>query len=49
MIVKKKIEEYDKTRSELEKIYDKIADGVKILCKCFWYQFDENLQNLSMG
>ena len=36
-----KFEEYDKTRSKLEKIYDKIAEGVKIRSKCSWYQYGE--------
>ena len=36
-----KFEEYDKTRSELEKIYDKIAEDVKIRNKCSWYQYGE--------
>ena len=37
-----KFEEYDKTRSELEKIYDKTA-GVKIRSKCSWYQYSEKI------
>ena len=36
-----KFEEYDKTRSEFEKIYDKVAEGVKIHSKCSWYQNGE--------
>ena len=38
-----KFEEYDKTRSELEKIYDKTAEGVKIRSKCSWYQYSEKI------
>ena len=42
-------EEYDKTRSKLEKIYDKIAEGAEIRSKCSWYQYGKNLQTFSMG
>ena len=31
----------NKTRSELEKIYDKIAESAKIRYKCSWYQYGE--------
>ena len=44
-----KIEEYDKTRSELEKRYDKIVDGVKIHSKSSWYQFDEKSTKFVYG
>ena len=40
--------EYDKTRSELEKIYDKIAEGVKILIK-FSYQYGEKSTKFFYG
>ena len=43
-----KFEEYDKTRSELEKIYDKIA-GVKIRSKCSWYQYGEKSTKFFYG
>ena len=36
-----KFEEYDKPRSKLEKIYDKIAEDVKIPSKCSSYQYGE--------
>ena len=28
-------------KSKLKEIYDKIAEGVKIRSKCFWYQYSE--------
>ena len=37
----KKFDGYQKTKNELEKIYDKIAEGVKIRSKCSWYQHSE--------
>ena len=36
-----KFDEYEKTKNELEKIYDNIAEGVKIRSKCSWYQYGE--------
>ena len=45
----KKIEEYDKTRSELEKRYDEIVDGVKIRSKSSWYQFDKKFTKFVYG
>ena len=36
-----KIDECDKTKNELEKIHDNIAEGVKIRSKCSWYQYGE--------
>ena len=38
---KEKFKEYGKTRSKHEKIYDTIAEGVKIRIKCPWYQYGE--------
>ena len=35
----KNFEEYDKTKSELEKIYDNIAERVKIRSRWFCYQY----------
>ena len=46
---KEKFEEYVKTRNELEKICDKIAEGVKICCKCSWYQYGEKSTTLFHG
>ena len=46
---KEKFEEYDKTRSELKKIYDKIAEGVKVRSKCSWYQYGEKFTNFFYG
>ena len=42
-----KFEEYDKTRSELEKIFDKIAESVKIGCKWVLWAREEkcNMSN----
>ena len=37
----KSFDEYTKTKSELEKIYDNIAEGIKIRSKCSWYQNGE--------
>ena len=44
-----KFEEYDKTRSVLENIYDKIAEDVKIRSKCSWYQYGEKSTNFFYG
>ena len=44
-----KFEEYDKTRSELEKIYDEIAEGVKICSKSSWYQYGEKSTKFFYG
>ena len=33
-----KFDEYEKTKNELEKIYDDIAEGVKIRSKCSLYK-----------
>ena len=41
--------EYDKTRSELEKKYDKIAEGVKIRSKCSSYQYGEKSTKFFYG
>ena len=42
-----KFEEYDKTRRELEKIFDKIAESVKIGCKWVLWAREEkcNMSN----
>ena len=42
-------EEYDKTRSELEKICDKIPEGVKICSKYSWYQYVEKSTKFFYG
>ena len=34
-------EEYNDCKLELEKIYDDIAEGIKIRSKCDWYEFGE--------
>ena len=44
-----KIDEYEKTRNELEKIYDNVAEGVKIGSKCSWYRYGENSTKLFYG
>ena len=44
-----KFEEYDKTRSKFEKIYDKNAEGVKIHSKCSWYQYGEKSTKFFYG
>ena len=44
-----KFEEYDKKRNELEQIYDKIAEGVKIRSNCSWYQYGEKSTKLFYG
>ena len=46
---KEKFEEYDKTRSELKKIYDKVAEGVKIRSKCFLYHYGEKSTSFFSG
>ena len=45
----KKIEEFDKKRSELEKIYDKIPKGVRIRSKCYWHQYGEKSTKFFYG
>ena len=44
-----KFEEYDKTSGKLEKIYDKIAKGVKIRSKCSWYRYGEKSTKFFYG
>ena len=44
-----KFEEYDKTRSQLEKIYDYTAEGVKNCSKCSWYQYGEKSSKFFYG
>ena len=44
-----KIDEYEKTRNELEKIYDNVAEGVKIGSKCSWYRYGGNSTKLFYG
>ena len=44
-----KFEEYDKTRSGLEKIHDKIAEGVKIRSKCSRSQYGEKSTKFFYG
>ena len=44
-----KFEEYDKSRDELEKIYERIAEGVKIRSKCSWYQYGEKSTKFFYG
>ena len=42
-------DEYNKTEKEREKIYDNIAEGVKICSKCSWYQYGEKSTNCFYG
>ena len=44
-----KFEEYCKTKSELEKICDKIAEGMKICRTCSWYQYGEKSTKFFFG
>ena len=44
-----KFKEYDKAKSELEKIYDKIAESMKICRTCSWYQYDEKSAKFFFG
>ena len=44
-----KLEEYEKARNELDKIYNKIAEGVKIRSKCSWYQYGEKSSKFFYG
>ena len=37
------------TKNKLEKIYDKIAEGVKISSKCSWYQYCEKSTTFFYG
>ena len=46
---KEKFEEYDKTRNDYGKIYDKIGEGVKIRSKYSWYQYGEESANFFYG
>ena len=45
----KKIDEQEKAKNELEKIYDNIAEGSKILSKCSWYQYGEKSTKFFYG
>ena len=44
-----KFDESDKTKNELEKMYDNIAEGVKIRSKCSWYQYGEKSTKFFYG
>ena len=44
-----KFDEYEKTMNELEKIYDNIAEGVKVRSKCSWYQHGEKSTKFFYG
>ena len=33
-----KLQKYTKIKSELEEIYEKIAQGAKVMSKCTWYE-----------
>ena len=37
----KVLEEYNKCKNKLEKIYDNIAEGVKLRSKIWWYEEGE--------
>ena len=41
IVSEEKFGEYKKTKNKLEKIYDNIAESVKIRSKCFWYKYGE--------
>ena len=41
IVSEEKFGEYEKTKNKLEKIYDNIAESVKIRSKCFWYKYGE--------
>ena len=34
-------ENFKKTHDDLEKLYDEIAEGIRIRSKCDWYEFGE--------
>ena len=44
-----KFDEYEKTKNKLEKIYDNVAEGVKIRSKCSWYQYGEKSTKFFYG
>ena len=44
-----KFDEYEKRKNELEKIYDNIAEGVKIHSKCSWYQYGKKSTKFLYG
>ena len=44
-----KFDEYEKRKKELEKIYDNIAEGVKIRSKCSWYQYGKKSTKFFYG
>ena len=46
---KEKFDECDKTKNEIEKIYDNIAEGEKICNKCSWYQYGEKSTKFFYG
>ena len=41
LISNESLEEYNKVKSELEQIYDKVVEGVKVRTKCDFFQFGE--------
>ena len=41
IVSEEKFGEYKKKKNKLEKIYDNIAESVKIRSKCFWYKYGE--------
>ena len=44
-----KFDEYEKTKNKLEKIYDNIAESVKIPSKYSWYQYGEKSTKFFYG
>jgi len=45
LISNESLEEYSKVKSELEQIYDKVVEGVKVRTKCDFFQFGEKSNN----
>ena len=39
-------EQYNTYRGEINEIYDKISNGIKIRCKCDWYEFGDKFNKL---
>ena len=44
-----KFDEYEKTKNKLEKIYDNIAESVKLPSKYSWYQYGEKSAKFFYG
>ena len=44
-----KFDEYEKTKNKLEKIYDNIAESVKLPSKYSWYQYGEKYTKFFYG